>query len=210
MKILFQGDSVTDAGRDRTNPRDMGEGYARFASAMIEDAYPDLSFTFCNLGIGGDRTCDLVTRLENDFVEIQPDIVSVLIGVNDVWHYYLFGDQTTDSAFEANYRKVLSTLREKTKAKILMISPFMLGETNPPEMRPHLDRLIGIVDRLAREYADAYLPLQAVMNAQIPPEECLLYAADGVHPTQEGACFIGERYLEAVTPLIETLISNKA
>lgn len=208
MKILFQGDSVTDAGRDRSNPHDMGEGYAKFASAMIEDAFPDVSFEFCNLGISGNRTCDLVERLENDFVEIQPDIVSVLIGINDVWHYYLFGKEVTDREFEANYRKVLDALRQRTNAKILLIDPFLIAEPDQPQMRAHLDRFIGIVHRLAAEYADAHLPLQEIMNGEIAPEDRAEYAADGVHPTQEGACLIGERYLEAVTPLIRALIPD--
>ena len=90
MKILFQGDSVTDAGRDRSDPHDMGNGYPRYASAMIQDSFPDTEFEFFNLGISGNRTEHLVERLEADFMEIQPDIVSILIGVNDVWHHYAF------------------------------------------------------------------------------------------------------------------------
>ena len=102
MKILFQGDSVTDAGRDRSNPHDMGEGYPRYASAMIQDSYPDTGFEFVNLGISGNRTADLVSRLESDFVDVQPDIVSVMIGINDVWHHYSFTYiETTDAEFEA-------------------------------------------------------------------------------------------------------------
>ena len=207
MKILFQGDSVTDAGRDRSDPHDMGNGYPRFASAMIQDSFPDTEFEFVNLGISGNRTEHLVERLEADFMEIQPDIVSILIGINDVWHHYAFEYvETTDEQFEANYRKVLDNLKSRTNARILMIQPFLLETVDPAkqELCEELARKQAIVKRLADEYADAYLPLDEILHAE-DEEEPAYYAADGVHPTPDGACYIGEAYLGAIAPLIELL-----
>ena len=207
MKILFQGDSVTDAGRDRSDPHDMGNGYPRFASAMIQDSFPDTEFEFVNLGISGNRTEHLVERMEADFMEIQPDIVSILIGVNDVWHHYAFEYvETTDEQFEANYRKVLDNLKSRTNARILMIQPFLLETVDPAkqELCEELARKQAIVKRLADEYADAYLPLDEILHAE-DEEEPAYYAADGVHPTPDGACYIGEAYLGAIAPLIELL-----
>ena len=207
MKILFQGDSVTDAGRDRSDPHDMGNGYPRYASAMIQDSFPDTEFEFFNLGISGNRTEHLVERLEADFIEIQPDIVSILIGVNDVWHHYAFEYvETTDEQFEANYRKVLDNLKSRTNARILLIQPFLLETADPAkqELSEELARKKAIVKRLADEYADAYLPLDEILHAETE-EEPAYYAADGVHPTPDGACCIGEAYLGAIAPLIELL-----
>ena len=207
MKILFQGDSVTDAGRDRSDPHDMGNGYPRFASAMIQDSFPDTEFEFVNLGISGNRTEHLVERMEADFMEIQPDIVSILIGINDVWHHYAFEYvETTDEQFEANYRKVLDNLKSRTNARILIIQPFLLESVDPAkqELREELARKQTIVKRLADEYADAYLPLDEVLHS-LTEEEPAYYAADGVHPTPDGACCIGEAYLGAIAPLIELL-----
>ena len=207
MKILFQGDSVTDAGRDRSDPHDMGNGYPRFASAMIQDSFPDTEFEFVNLGISGNRTEHLVERMEADFMEIQPDIVSILIGVNDVWHHYAFEYvETTDEQFEANYRKILDNLKSRTNARILMIQPFLLETVDPAkqELCEELARKQAIVKRLADEYADAYLPLDEILHAE-DEEEPAYYAADGVHPTPDGACYIGEAYLGAIAPLIELL-----
>lgn len=212
MKILFQGDSVTDAGRDRSNPADMGEGYPRYASAMIQDSFPDSEFEFVNLGISGNRTEHLVSRLETDFIAIQPDIVSIMIGVNDVWHHYAFeGIETTDEYFEENYRKILDAIKSRTSARILMIQPFLLETVDPSKqvLCEELARKQTIVKRLADEYADAYLPLDEILHTQTE-EEPAYYAADGVHPTPDGACFIGEAYLGAIAPLIELLSKEES
>ena len=207
MKILFQGDSVTDAGRDRSNPADMGEGYPRYASAMIQDSYPDGEFEFVNLGISGNRTEHLVARLESDFIEIQPDIVSIMIGINDVWHHYAFEYvETTDEQFEQNYRTVLDAIKSRTNARILMIQPFLLEAVDPAkqELCAELSRKQAIIKRLADEYADAYLPLDEILHQEVDVE-LSEYSADGVHPTPDGACRIGEAYLGAIAPLIELL-----
>ena len=207
MKILFQGDSVTDAGRDRSNPADMGEGYPRYASAMIQDSYPDGSFDFVNLGISGNRTEHLVERLEADFIEVQPDIVSVMIGINDVWHHYAHEFvETTDETFETNYRTVLDALKSRTSAKILIIQPFLLETVDPvkQELCEELARKQAIIKQLADEYADAYLPLDELLHQEVNAE-LSDYSADGVHPTPDGACRIGEAYLGAIAPLIELL-----
>ena len=207
MKILFQGDSVTDACRDRSNPADMGEGYPRYASAMIQDAYSaDIDFDFVNLGIGGNRTEHLVARLDSDFVDIQPDIVSIMIGINDVWHRHSHGLMTTDEDIERNYRTVLEAIKSRTNARILIIQPFLMESANPnvAELREELTRAQAIIKRLADEYADAYLPLDAILNAETE-EEPTYYTGDGIHPTPNGACYIGEAYLKAIAPLIELL-----
>jgi lysophospholipase L1-like esterase len=206
MKILFQGDSVTDAGRDRSDPHDMGNGYPRYASAMIQDSFPDTELEFVNLGIGGNRTEHLVERLETDFIEIQPDIISIMIGVNDVWHHYSHGIETSDEQFEQNYRVVLDAIKTRTSARILMIQPFLLETVDPAKQAytEELARKQAIVKKLADEYADAYLPLDEILHREIE-EEPAYYAADGVHPTPDGACFIGEAYLGAIAKLIELL-----
>lgn len=210
MKILFQGDSVTDAGRDHTNPSDMGDGYPRYASAMIQDSFPDFKFEFVNLGISGNRTEHLVQRLESDFLDIQPDIVSIMIGINDVWHHYSHNILTTDEDFERNYRIVLDAIKSRTNARIFMIQPFLLETVDPgkQELCEELARKQSIVKRLADEYADIYLPLDVVLHTEVE-EEPAYYSADGVHPSPNGACYIGEAYLKAIVPLIE-LLSKEA
>lgn len=207
MKILFQGDSVTDAGRDRANPHDMGEGYPRYASAMIQDSYPDVEFEFVNLGISGNRTEHLLSRMESDLIDVQPDIVSVMIGVNDAWHHYDFDHiETTDGQFAENLRTLLEALRSRTTARILLIQPVVFFGHEESGMREELTRKQAIVKQLAETYADAYLPMDDILRGQTA-EALATYSADGVHPLPDGAIFIGEAYLRAVAPLIEACMT---
>ena len=204
MKILFQGDSITDAGRDRNDHHDLGSGYPKFASAMIADSYPDIDFEFVNLGISGNRSVDLLNRMDTDVIEIAPDIISILIGVNDVWHRHSHGKEMTDEQFEDYYRRVLERIKKETNAKILMMAPFLLCAPDKENMREEVERVAAIVKRLADEYADAYLPLDEKFKAALPTApEPDFYSQDGVHPNAEGAAFIGELYLHTVAPLLE-------
>lgn len=127
MRILFQGDSITDAGRDKRNFYNMGNGYPKYAAEIIKNAFPEREIEFINLGIGGNRTSQLFDRLYKDAIELKPDIVSVLIGINDVWHRH-GGEHiaTTDEQFALNYRCILERLRRETDAKIVMLAPYLL------------------------------------------------------------------------------------
>ena len=206
MKILFQGDSVTDAGRDHSNPHDLGEGYPKYAAAMMQDAFPQIDFEFVDLGISGNRTEHLVQRLEGDFVDIQPDIVSIMIGINDVWHRHSHDIRTIDEDIERNFRTVLEAIKSRTHARILIIQPLLMESANPnvAELREELTVAQAIIKRLADEYADAYLPLDTILNTETK-EEPVYYTVDGIHPTPNGACYIGEVDLKAIAPLIELL-----
>lgn len=203
MKILFQGDSITDAGRDRNDYHNLGNGYPKYAAEFIKNAYPDVEFEFVDLGISGNQTKDLVERLEKDFVEIQPDIVSIMIGINDVWHHAAQKDWIENDVFEARYRTVLEAIKTKTKAKIMIIEPFLVPIQDKLFFREDLDPKIQVVRKLAREYADVFMPTDGLLASAYLGNDPLAFAADGVHPTAFGAEFLGKKYLEYVAPLIE-------
>ncbi|MBR6740428.1 MAG: GDSL family lipase, partial [Clostridia bacterium] len=158
MKILFQGDSITDAGRNRDDIHDLGHGYPLYAAKYLKERYPEIDFEFVDLGISGNQTKDLVERLQADFIDIQPDIVSIMIGVNDTWHHAAERDWIPNEVFEERYRTVLSAIKEKTNAKIMIIEPFLIPGTEKEFFRIDLDPKIQIIRKLAREFADVYLP----------------------------------------------------
>ena len=127
MRILFQGDSITDAGRDKRNYYHLGNGYPKYAAQLIKERNPDTNIEFINLGISGNRTDQLFDRLYPDAIALNPDIISILIGINDIWHRYGAGRiMTTDDQLILNYRTILTKLREMTNAKILILSPYLL------------------------------------------------------------------------------------
>ena len=209
IKILFQGDSITDAGRDRANVHNLGGGYPKYAAELIRAAYPDIEFEFFNLGISGNRTSQLFDRLYTDAIALKPDIVSVLIGVNDVWHRHGANKiATTDEQIELNYKCILDRLKNETNAKILMLQPFTEGE-DQAHMRADVEKVKVIIDDLARKYADAYIKTDDLMHADEHYGEPHYFTKDGVHPIAAGAEFIAKHYLEAVKPLIDEVISNQ-
>ncbi len=205
MRILFQGDSITDAGRDKRNYHHMGNGYPKFAAKLIAEAHPELNIEFINLGVSGNRTDQLFDRLSKDAIDFQPDIISIFIGINDIWHRY--GSErimTTDEQIEANYRAILERIRKETNAKIMMLVPYILDCEDKEKTRADLPALQAIVRKLAAEYADVLIPLDEQFDEALKTQpEPHYYSNDAVHPNGNGAAFIGARYAEAIEPLLK-------
>lgn len=203
VKLLFQGDSLTDGDRDRSDIHSLGISYPKYAAATLAEKYPDVEFEFVNLGIGGDRTDSLLARADTDFVDIDADIISILVGVNDVWNRYDLKIPNTDEVIEANYRALLEKIKKGTHAKIMLIQPYTVGYAQA-YIRDEMLRVHTIVKRLADEYADAYLPIDDLLwQSGIEAE---LLARDGVHLKEEGARFVAQHYVESVSPLIDELL----
>lgn len=205
MKILFQGDSITDAGRDRNDIHNLGGGYPKYAAKFLAEKYTDIDFEFIDLGISGNQTKDLVARLDTDFIDIQPDIVSILIGINDTWHHAEQKDWIPNEVFEERYRTVLTAIKEKTNAKIMMMEPFLIPTEDKAFFREDLAPKIEIIRKLAREFADIYLPTDGLLASAFIGDDPLSYAADGVHPTAKGAEFIGMLYCEYISDIIDSI-----
>ena len=205
MKIVFQGDSITDAGRDKRNYHELGAGYPKFAAEYIRADFPETDFEFINFGISGNRTDQLFDRLYPDAIAFDPDIISILIGINDVWHRHGTTQiATTDAQIETNYRAILERLKNETHAKIVILCPFLLDDEAKESWRGEVDRVIAIVRGLAEEYADVYVPLDLLFEEALKVQpEPKFYSADGVHPNDNGRAFIGKHYAEAVRSLIE-------
>lgn len=204
MRILFQGDSITDCHRKRDDLTDLGEGYVVYTVEALKSKYESIDFEFINRGISGNRTADLLARIDEDLVAIQPDIVTILLGINDTWHKYMIGLDTPIEVFESNYEKILKIIKEKTNAKIIMIEPFLLYNMGKDNMRADLNEKIDCVRKLALKYADAFLPLDAdfvaatvsgTLNTDLSP--------DGVHPGEAGMKHIAEKLVPIISRFID-------
>ena len=195
--VLFQGDSITDAGR-RESYDTMGFGYANLAASWFSALCPEKRVRFINRGISGNRAADLVSRWQEDCVSLKPDWVSILIGINDTWRRYDNDDPTTIETYESSYRTIL----QQTHARLILCEPFVLP--TPPDRaawRADLDPKIDAVRRLAREFDAIYVPfdgLFAQAATQAAPE---FWAEDGVHPTMAGHALMAQAWLRAVKAL---------
>ena len=125
MRILFQGDSITDAGRFE-DEKGVGWGYPLYASELIKNRHPEIEFEFINRGISGHKVSDLAARWQQDCIDLQPDVVSILIGVNDTWHHAENRNWIPNEEFEAAYRGLLTDIKEKTNAKIIILEQFLI------------------------------------------------------------------------------------
>ena len=199
--ILFQGDSITDAGRDRqlTGIDSLGGGYAMFIAAYLTALRPDLRLNFINKGISGNRVRDLKVRWKEDCTDLKPDIVSILIGINDTWRKYDANDPTTAHDFEVDYWEILKRIREETTAQIMLLEPFVLPiPDDRKEWRGDLDPKIAAVRKLASEFSAVYVPLDGAFASAAAALNMASFAKDGVHPTPAGHALIAREWLRKI------------
>lgn len=198
--ILFIGDSITDASRDYNNPASMGIGYAAMASAWLDATYPHLNLKFYNRGISGNQIKDLCQRWQADCLDLKPDWVSILIGVNDAWRFVDHGDYTSPEVFEEDYRLILEAARGQLNCRFILIEPFLLhvDGLNYEKWHNDLDPKIQIIRRLAREYQALYVPFDGVFASVSGIRPPAFWAEDGVHPSTAGHMLMAKAWLNAV------------
>jgi len=198
--VLFQGDSVTDCGRIREDISSLA-GYAGKIASIYNTLFPENEVVFINKGVSGDRVPDLIVRYGDDFLDIEPDFISILIGINDVWRRYDSNDPSTVDAFRDHYEYLLKMIKHNMpEAKIMIMEPFVLDSLpDRATWREDLDPKIQVVRELAREFADYYISLDGIfaslcVNTYSPAE----LSPDGVHPSDLGHSVIADAYLKAL------------
>jgi acyl-CoA thioesterase-1 len=197
--VLFQGDSITDAGRNGDIATDLGKGYALMAAALFSQKYPELQTKFINRGVGGDRVVDLQRRWQKDCLDLQPTWVSVYIGINDTWRRYDSNDPTSVEDFKAGYHDLLTQTKQKLNANLILVEPFVLPVPEDRKTwREDLDPKINAVRELAREFGALLVPLDGLFAQASTRADAAEWASDGVHPTPAGSALIAKAWLEAV------------
>ncbi len=200
--VLFQGDSITDAGRSRENNAELGRGYPNLVAAWFGMLYPERRVRFLNRGISGNRAKDLQARWQADCIDLKPDWVSILIGINDTWRRYDRNDPTSAADYAAAYREILRRARDEARARLIVLEPFVLPHPEDRKAwREDLDPKISVARELAREFNAIYIPLDGLFAAAAARREPAFWAADGVHPSQVGHAFIAHAWLQAVGAL---------
>ncbi|HEX4574170.1 MAG TPA: SGNH/GDSL hydrolase family protein [Gemmatimonadales bacterium] len=204
--ILFQGDSITDAGRNRsvTEPNHadgLGFGYPLLIASSLLGAHPERDVRCFNRGVSGNTVPDLANRWSNDTVALKPDLLSILIGVNDYWHTLNGSYHGTVQDYETEYAALL----ERTKAalpevRVVVLEPFVLRTGVVTDAWfPEFDRRREAAKRVAERVGATFIALHGLferLSRQAPPS---YWAADGVHPTVAGHGAIAQLWLETVT-----------
>ena len=204
--VLFQGDSITDMGRDKrrqdtpNDQRALGGGYAFLAAAQILSKYPSAKPKVYNRGISGNKVYQLAERWDRDCIALKPNVVSILIGVNDYWHTFKHNYEGTVQTYENDYRTLLERTRSELPGVTLVVcEPFVLrcGEVDE-KWFPDFDDYRAAAKKIAGEFDTKFVPFQEMFDDAIkdtPPE---YWAADGVHPTIAGANLMAQAWLKTV------------
>lgn len=208
MKILFQGDSVTDAGRFTdvgTGVRDcaLGAGYVKLIANRLLCDFPEKNYEIINRGISGNRIVDLYARWKADCINIAPDILTILIGVNDTWHERGGQNGVEVPRYERFYRELIEwTQTELPNIKIILMTPF----ANPindhiASFFPELNERQAVVEKIAKEFSLPCVKLHEGFEAANARAAMEHWTPDGVHPSGAGHQLIADAWLKAFAQL---------
>ncbi len=192
------GDSITDSGRRDADPP-YGTGYMTLVRSFVTALHPQLGLTWVNKGIGGDTVRHLADRWQQDVLDEQPDVLTVMIGINDVWRR--FGDRPLEAVPADEYQSTLVTLlravRDSGDADLYVASPYMIeGNTGDP-MRAAMDIYGGLAREVATEVEATFIDIQAAFDRVLAHSEACDWADDRIHPNQPGHAVIALEYLRA-------------
>jgi lysophospholipase L1-like esterase len=203
--VLFQGDSITDCGRDRgvTEPNKaegLGTGYPLLVASQLLATHPEEDLRIFNRGASGNKVPDLESRWQSDTLDLRPDVLSILIGVNDLWHKLMGRYHGTVQEYETGYAALLErTKRVLPRVRLVVLEPFVLrcGVVDDAWF-PEFDRRRAAAARVAQRAGATFVPLHAMferLSRQAPPA---YWAADGVHPTVAGHGAIADLWMQSV------------
>lgn len=204
--VLFQGDSITDSGRKKddsnaNNPSALGAGYAVMAASDLLYQYPEKSLKVYNKGISGNKVYQLAERWDKDALDIRPNVLSILIGVNDFWHYHLGRYNGTIQTYRDDYKKLLDRTKQVLPNVQLMIGePFAVTGVKAVDEKwfPAFDEYRSAARDIAREFDAVFIPYQSIFDKAQKKAPGSYWTLDGVHPSLAGAQLMAHAWMEAV------------
>ncbi len=203
-RVLFQGDSITDMARGRTaDPNHiLGHSYVFLIAAAQGSAFPELGYVFINRGVGGNELTDLVTRWETDALEHKPDVLSILVGVNDVGHSLRKNQPVSIENYETTYDQLLArTVAALPKVKLVLCEPFIAPGKSPgeryEEWHAAITAMQGVVEKLAKKYHAPVVHFQKIFDDAFKRAPIDYWIWDGVHPTYAGHQLLANEWQRA-------------
>ena len=202
-RIVFAGDSVTEMRS--ANPVGeglfdaLGFGYVRMVENLLMSVYPEYSIRVTNSGIGGNTSRDLWNRWERDVLNLNPDWVSIMIGINDVWRQFdtpaMRDRAVSPTEYEQYVENMLLSLQGRVKGVFLM-TPYYMEPNKDDWMRARMDEYSAICRKLAEKYACIFIDTQAMFDRYFKHQHSAYIAWDRVHPNQIGATLIAREFLK--------------
>lgn len=203
LRVLFQGDSITDVGRNREESlrelSSLGFGYPGKVAGMLQIAHPEIEWEFIDRGISGDRVVDLYQRWKKDCLNLRPDVLSILIGINDTWHEYANHNGVEVPRYERIYRELLQWTKDTLPdIRLVLLEPFLLPAPDKLDWCDEVRQRQDIVRKLAKEFEATFISLQKPLDELSLKMDWQKISADGVHPTYAGHQFIANLWCDAV------------
>ncbi|GMA59651.1 SGNH/GDSL hydrolase family protein [Alicyclobacillus fastidiosus] len=204
-KLVMIGDSITDCGRKHPVGEGLfdalGHGYVSLVNALLASGYPDYRIRVVNMGIGGNTVRDLQERWQSDVLELEPDWVSVMIGINDVWRQFDQPLMRESHVMIKEYEVTLRELVERTLPHVkglILLSPFYIESNRQDAMRSMMDEYGDVVRRIAEDNNCLFVDTQAAFDSALKHVYSASIALDRVHPSQTGHMIIARALLRAL------------
>ncbi|MBV7530085.1 SGNH/GDSL hydrolase family protein [Chitinophaga sp. sic0106] len=204
--ILFQGDSITDVGRKRdsdaaNNGAALGGGYAFLAASELLWQHPAKNLSIYNKGISGNKVYQLAERWDADCINLKPNVLSILIGVNDYWHKHNGKYDGTSKVYRDDYDKLLDRTKQKFPDLQLIIGePFAVKGVKAVDdtWYPEFNEYRAAAKEIADKYKAAFIPYQAIFDKAVQSAPASYWTGDGVHPSLAGARLMAQAWLDCV------------
>lgn len=197
MRIVFFGDSITDCDRDRGDLNSLGNGYVKILADKLRPIYPDTDIELINKGISGDRVQELLARVQTDVIDLKPDAVVIMIGINNVWHKFTHGKELDLAEFEQDLKELITKLKA-AGIVVIFLEPFLLPAPDKLRMRKVFNDELKIIDRVGEEMCDEFVAFDEMFNGLVESIPYTEYSLDGVHPTHRGSRLIANTAIKAI------------
>ncbi|MHC4874787.1 MAG: SGNH/GDSL hydrolase family protein [Planctomycetota bacterium] len=205
-RLVMIGDSITDVGRQRPVGKPfkegLGTGYVNLVNALLLTSYPESEICVLNTGCSGNKVIDLAERWESDVLELKPDWLSIMIGINDVWRQLDCPLDLENHVLIDRYEKVMDELITTTKPNLsgglILMTPYYIEPNKDDKMRSVMDQYGKVVKSLADKHGAVFVDVQAAFDKALDYHHSTFIAWDRVHPATHGHMIIAKAFLDAI------------